>query len=291
MTSYIILYNPHAGGGYGEENARKIQRILPEADLDFVDITKIQDYRAFLEGLPPEKGLVLAGGDGTLNRFLNDTWGLTVKNSLFYFAAGSGNDFQRDVAEKHPDGLVPLDGYIQDLPRVRVQGREYRFLNGIGYGIDGYCCQEGDRLREKNQKAPNYTAIAIKGLLFHYKPTSAEITVDGERKTYKKVWLAPTMHGRYYGGGMMPTPNQNRLGCDKTVSTMVFHSSGKLKTLMIFPSIFQGKHIDHTKEVDILTGHTITVTFDRPTALQIDGETILDVTEYHVTTEKVPVSV
>lgn len=133
--------------------------------------------------------------------------------------------------------------------------------------------------------------IAIKGLLFHYKPTNAVIMVDGTEHSYKKVWLAPTMNGRYYGGGMMPTPNQNRLDPNQNVSTMVFHGSGKLKTLMIFPSIFQGKHIEHTKEVDILTGHTITVTFDRPTALQIDGETILGVTEYQVTTAKVPASV
>lgn len=282
MTSYTILYNPHAGGGHREENARKIQSILPEAELDFVDITRIQDYRAFLEGLPAEKGLVLAGGDGTLNRFLNDTRGLAIKNPLYYFASGSGNDFQRDVADVYPEGLVPLAAYIQGLPRVWVQGREHLFLNGIGYGIDGYCCQEGDRLREKKNKAPNYTAIAIKGLLFHYKPTGAEITIDGETKTYKKVWLAPTMHGRYYGGGMMPTPNQNRLSENRTVSTMVFHSSGKLKTLMIFPSIFSGTHIRHKNVVEVRSGHTITVRFDRPTALQIDGETILNVTEYRV---------
>lgn len=282
MKHYTILYNPLSGGGHGEENARKIRFLLPEAQLDFADITEIGDYRLFFQQLPPERTLILAGGDGTLNRFLNDTQGLVMECPLLYFAAGSGNDFQRDVAEVYPEGLVPLEGYIQGLPRVRVQGREYLFLNGIGYGIDGYCCQEGDRLREKKNKAPNYTVIAIKGLLFHYKPTGAEITVDGETKTYKKVWLAPTMHGRYYGGGMMPAPNQNRLSEDRTVSTMVFHSSGKLKTLMIFPSIFSGTHIRHEDVVEVRSGQDITVRFDRPTALQIDGETILNVTEYQV---------
>ena len=59
---------------------------------------------------------------------------------------------------------------------------------------------------------------------------------------------------------------------------MVMHGSGKLKTLMIFPSIFSGKHVEKTKNVTVLTGRDITVTFDRPVALQIDGETILGVT-------------
>lgn len=85
----------------------------------------------------------------------------------------------------------------------------------------------------------NYTAIAIKGLLFHYKPTNAVVTVDGETHSYRKVWLAPTMDGRFYGGGMMPTPGQNRLSPDGTVSTMVMFGAGKLKTLMVFLH-FQG---------------------------------------------------
>lgn len=36
----------------------------------------------------------------------------------------------------------------------------------------------------------------------------------------------------------------------------------------------------HRGCVDILEGHEITVEFDRPTALQIDGETIPGVTSY-----------
>ena len=36
-----------------------------------------------------------------------------------------------------------------------------------------------------------YTSIAINGLLFHYKPTSAVVTVDGKTDTYHHVCLAP----------------------------------------------------------------------------------------------------
>ena len=55
---------------------------------------------------------------------------------------------------------------------------------------------------------------------------------------------------------------------------------------MIFPSIFKGEHVKHTKQVEVLRGHEITVEFDRPTALQIDGETVLGVTSYTVKTGK-----
>ena len=150
------------------------------------------------------------------------------------------------------------------------------------YGIDGDCCEVGDSLRGKSEKPINYTAIAIKGLLFHYKPTKATITVDGVEHTYEKVWLAPTMHGRFYGGGMIPTPSQKREDNTK-LSVMVMYGKGKIKTLMVFPSIFKGEHVKHKDMVEVLSGRTIKVEFDKPTALQIDGETILGVTSYTAT--------
>ena len=61
---------------------------------------------------------------------------------------------------------------------------------------------------------------------------------------------------------------------------VIWHGSGKLKTLMVFPSIFKGEHVKHTECIDIVKADEVTVKFDKPCALQIDGETILGVTEY-----------
>lgn len=88
------------------------------------------------------------------------------------------------------------------------------------------------------------------------------------------------MNGRYYGGGMIPTPAQRRLNPDGTISTMAMYGKGKLKTLTVFPSIFKGAHIRHSEMVVVLTGHHIRVEFDHPT--QIDGETTPNVTSYEV---------
>ena len=162
-------------------------------------------------------------------------------------------------------------------------GTVHRFINGIGYGIDGYCCEKGDELRGKGDGEVNYTAIAIKGLLFHYKPTGATITVDGVEHRFEKVWLAPTMIGRYYGGGMMPTPEQDRLNADGEVSVMVYYGYGKLKSLVVFLSIFKGEHVKHGEMVAVLSGRNIKVRFDEPRPLQIDGETVSGVREYSVT--------
>ena len=280
MSIVHVLYNPFAGNGRGEESARKLTALLPEADLRFQAMTEIADYAAFLADIPAEETLLVCGGDGTLNRFVNDTDGLSFPNPVFYYACGSGNDFLHDLGKEPETTPFEITPYLKDLPTVTVQGKSYRFLNGVGYGIDGYCCEVGDKLRETSDKPVNYAGIAIKGLLFYYKPTNATIVVDGVSHTYRKVWLAPTMHGRFYGGGMMPTPGQDRLDPEKKLSVLVWHGSGKIPTLANFPAIFKGEHIKKSKMCEVLTGHEITVTFDAPVACQIDGETILGVTEY-----------
>lgn len=283
----FILYNPLAGNGTAKEAAERLAA-ASSAEAVLSTVTKITDYAAFFAGMTPEDTLTICGGDGTLNHFVNDTAGLDIPCEVFYLAVGSGNDFLRDL-DKTPDGTpVCITRYIKNLPVTEVKGKTYRFLNNVGYGIDGYCCEVGDELKAKSVKAINYTSIAIKGLLFHYKSKNAVITVDSKEYRFKKVWLAPTMKGRFYGGGMMATPEQDRLAEGGKLSVLVFHGSGRLHTLMVFPSIFKGEHVKHKKIVTVLSGYDVKVSFDAPAAVQIDGETIPDVMEY-TATAKAPV--
>ncbi len=279
---FTVLYNPNAGNNTAANKEADIRRRLSDDELTFYNMTEIDDYGAFFGELSADEAIIIVGGDGTLNRFINDGLRYCAERPIYYFAAGSGNDFLHDIGASTEDCPIRIDKYLKSLPTVTVNGKTYSFLNGIGYGIDGYCCEVGDELRGKSNKPVNYTAIAIKGLLFNYKPTNATVTVDGVSHRFKKVWLAPTMNGRFYGGGMMPTPAQDRLASERVVSTLVLFSAGKLKTLLVFPSIFTGEHVKHTKLARIFSGNNITVEFDRPTALQIDGETVTGVTSYTV---------
>lgn len=276
MIGYV-LYNKMAGCGDALESAQRLTGTLP-GTLKLIDVTQVSNYPVFLRGLEKDDYIVLAGGDGTLNHFINNTDGICFDNDVLYYPNGTGNDFAAELGYTKGSAPFSVKQYIKNLPVVEVKGKRHRFLNGVGYGIDGYCCEVGDELKKKPGKKVNYTLIAIKGLLLYYKPTAAKVTVDGHEYHYKKVWLVPTMHGKLYGGGMMPTPTQQRNS--GTLSTMIFHDVGKLRALMIFPSIFKGKHVSHEKAVQIFTGKQIRVEFDRPVALQIDGETVLQVSSY-----------
>ena len=290
---YVVLLNPLAGCGDRGSVRRKLAELLPADELTFEDATEIADLQGYLDGLGESTRIILAGGDGTLNRFVNTVDCDNLKRPVYLYAAGCGNDFYNDLCENIADYYsdAEVDGkslsrtstlfnrnhLIKNLPSVTVNGIDYKFVNGVGYGIDGYCCEVGDKLKAAGKKV-NYTSIAIKGLLFHFKPRNAVVTVDGVTAEYKGVWIAPTMNGRFYGGGMIPTPAQNRSG-DK-LSLCLMYGKGRLSTLMAFPSIFKGEHVKKENMVKILEGREITVKFDEPCAIQIDGETILDVKEY-----------
>ncbi len=279
MKKYFVLFNSLAGKS-GENEKFKELNFFNDKQVEFRDITTIGDYDSFFSGLNSEDAIVICGGDGTLNRFVNDI-NIFPVNDIYYYPTGNGNDFWRDLEDKNDKEPYKVNEYLASLPCVEVNGIKKYFINNVGFGIDGYCCEVGDKQKAENpEKKVNYTKIAVMGLLFNFKPVNAEIIVDGKSEKYEHVWLAPTMNGKFYGGGMMPTPSQNRMNSEGLLSVMVFHGKSKLKTLTIFPKIFKGEHIKYEKSVKILTGSRITVKFDRPTALQIDGETILNVTEY-----------
>lgn len=277
-----LFFNPSAKNGKAAEDLQLIKKTLDGQDVEIYAVTDIDDYVSVIDKIQPEDIVYIVGGDGTLNRFINDSTNLRILGDIFFYSAGTGNDFKHDVDPDNSLYRIRLNDYIRNLPTVTVGGVTYKFINGIGFGIDGYCCEEGDRQRAAGKQDINYSAIAVKGCLFRFKPCGADITVDGETRHYNKVWLAPTMFGKYYGGGMKVAPEQDRNNPQHTVTSVVIHETGRLKTLIRFAKIFSGEHTKYTDMVDIRTGHEVRVVFDRPCALQIDGETVRNVTEYTV---------
>ncbi len=284
MKQYI-LFNPKAGGGSTKEQFLSEPVLKAEGyENEPVDMTALSSYAGFFAALAAEDRVVVCGGDGTLHRFINDTDGIDIKNPVYYFPAGTGNDFYNDIKDREKGPLVYFTPYMQNLPKVTVNGKTERFLNNVGFGIDGYCCEVGDAQREKGVAKINYTSIAIKGLLGGFKRVTATVEFDGSKKVYKNVWLAPSMQGRFCGGGMMLAPDQDRLNPEHTVYLMIMFCPSKLKTVMVFPSVFKGEHVKHTEMVESFKAKKVHVVFDKPTAVQIDGETTKGVTEYYVET-------
>ena len=118
MKTYV-LYNPKAGSGAGKDAAMKLRAVCTE-ELEFRDITAIESYADFFDRIGPSAKVILAGGDGTLNRFLNDTAEAMLPNPIYYYAVGSGNDFLRDLGLEKGAEPVCIDLYRKKLPLVEA---------------------------------------------------------------------------------------------------------------------------------------------------------------------------
>lgn len=270
-----ILYNPLANGGHGTDGLKKLQAVFEAEEPASVDVTAV-DTGAFLRTLTKEDRVIVCGGDGTIHRLVNSLDGTVPAVPIYVWRFGTGNDFLRDVAEKTEDRVL-LNDHIRNLPVAEFHGQRRRFLNGCSLGVDAVVCamMEENRLHPKKS---SYAMTALQAFFRRYKPVSGRITVDGQTREYKDIWMAGTMHGHYQGGGMNFAPDQDRNGT--WLCSIVWHGTSALGTLLRFPTLLVGLHTRFKGICEIRFGHTVTVELDQPTTIQLDGEVMENIRSY-----------
>lgn len=275
-----ILYNPMAHQGNNDLNIVLKGETVDKPEIKKIDITAL-NVAEFVKELTEKDRLLIRGGDGTLHYFANQARGVEFPCRVFMIRSGTGNDFLNDIGQMNSADLIDIRDMLRDLPTVTFNDKELCFINGVGLGIDGAVCREVEAFKAKHpDKKANYTAIAAKELGFKYNRPSARITVDGVTRVYDKIWAVSTMKGRYYGGGMMIAPGQDRN--DGKLSVIIMHGGSRIKALSVFAQIKQGGHVKYEKMVEVLRGYDVKVEFDAVSDLQIDGEVYLDVKQYSV---------
>ena len=142
-----ILYNPLSNNKRGKKITNKL--LAKFSDAEMVDVTaveneKLREWCASRDKVQDQ--IYLVGGDGTLQRFANTVYGLELP-PVYFCAAGTGNDFLRDLGNEVKDGYAKVNQYITNLPLLTIGDKSLRFVNGIGYGLDGMVCELADKIR------------------------------------------------------------------------------------------------------------------------------------------------
>ena len=288
-----VLFNPKATHAVSEDYVRIAAN--KGDDAVYISILDITDMKGFFDTLKADDEVLLMGGDGTLGFFAGNLAGYEIHNHMEFIPAGSGNDFYNDVKtlsdlpgvdnkDDLHDGRVDLNAYVKDLPYVEYGTVRRTFVNGAGCGIDGEACYVGMKEHQRTGKPANYSLIAFRLALFGYRKNHAVITVDGKTVEFDDVWMVTTSNGRYFGGGVKIAPAQNRLNKDRTVTVVCLHKKSRLGTLARFRSLFTGDHVKRTDWCYVAEGKDVHVTFRYPCTLQIDGDTVPEVSEYAVKT-------
>lgn len=264
----ILLYNPLSRNGKDEGFITKIIADLEKTGrtVKSHSLLSITDVDLFIADCKPDDRVIIVGGDGTMNHLANRIYGMKIKQEIYMYRAGTGNDFVRSLRVK--DKLVPIRKYIERLPIAHYGNETRLFLNGVGVGLDGYVGQLVNTSKLKKNKF-NYFRHTLEGFI-KFRPIELEVTVDELHFKEKKVWLGSVMNGAYFGGGMKIAPKANR--SDDSLQLVIIKNIPKWLLFLIFPTIYLGWHTIFRSFVNVYRGKTITLTSSEGTHMQIDGD-------------------
>lgn len=222
--------------------------------------------------------LIGIGGDGTYHEILN---GLVGANNIILGAvcAGSGNDFKR--AYKQFESAGEIESFLknpiyllQDIGELKTGNSSIRFVNNSGIGFDATVAIAANESKVKNafNKVKlgklSYVYYLIK-CLFTFKPFDMIVEHDGVKTHYSKVWFVTASNQQYFGGGMKISPLSNTN--DNLLELTVVQNLNKYKLLLIFGTVFLGKH-NRFKEVIQLQSSEFIIHMQENYFMHADGE-------------------
>lgn len=275
-----ILYNGLSKSGKNQKNLDELIELVKKENKEYVmqNIIEVKDCHEFLQSVNEDDEAVIVGGDGTVHHVANQLKNhLPIKQNLYLYAAGTGNDFIRNIHQPIKQ-LVRINDYLNDLPTVNVKGEDWVFVNGAGIGVDALVCVGVNA--GNSEKKSTYAKVALKSFLT-YKPCDMDVEIDGEIHHFKKCWVCVAMNGECQGGGLKFAPGAEVDRVD--LDFLCLHNCGRLKIFLIFASLMSGgKHFKHKKNVFHKKARQIKVVSSKPLPLQKDGETVENVQEINI---------
>ena len=274
-----ILYNGLSKSGKNKKILDELIELVKKDNKEYEmrNIIEINCHE-FLKTINDDDEAVIVGGDGTVHHVANQLKDhLPIKQNLYLFAAGTGNDFIRNINQPVKQ-LVRINDYLKDLPTVTVNGEDWSFVNGAGIGVDAMVCLGVNAGNSESKSV--YTKVTLKSFLT-YKPCDMDVEIDGEMHHFKKCWVCVAMNGECQGGGLMFAPGAKVDVID--VDFLCLHNCGRLKTFLIFAHLMAGgKHLKFKKNVFYKKAKDIKVVSSEELPFQKDGETIDNVKEIRV---------
>lgn len=291
MEKIYFIVNPHAKNGSCREIWRNIEIELENQDIPYLAFfTEYPGHAQELaeslarkaEGTPAV--IAAVGGDGTLHEVVNGT--ASYPNiTVGFIPGGSGNDFSRgfSIPKKAVNALRLIvekpNTHTTEIDIGKIKHNELQetyFMNNMGVGFDAAVAKDSNESRMKqllNRFSLGrlvYVYILVKKLLT-FRTIPLEVTIDGKVYKYSNAWFVTVSNQPYYGGGMKIAPSA--LPDDGILDITVVHRISRLKLLLVFISVFWGKHTKF-QEVEQFTGKYITIESTGEVLAHADGEAI-----------------
>lgn len=272
MRKILFIINPVSGSGKGTQLIKEINEFMEKTEIEYsikisnrVGQIKELAKNGCLEGV---SDIIIVGGDGSVHEAIN---GMQLRKGIRFgiIPSGTGNDYARLIYKE-----MNLSYYLACIKRGRTVQVDIgsvnglRFINSCGVGIDSNILKDAEKYKNIAKGSAAYLLSTVKNLLF-FKAQKIIMTID-QQKITREIILVAISKGRYFGGGMMITPNAELN--DGQFEICVVNKISAVKLLMLFPSIFKGEHIHIKNTVEIFKGKMIKIeTVDKQLYFEVDG--------------------
>ena len=269
MKLFFIL-NPVAGKGKSIELIPLIKRICEKENVEYmIKLTPRVGGAEDTARWGIEKGyerIIAVGGDGTVHEVVNGIVG--SKAVLGVIPAGSGNDFVRSINDSKEAEQYILDTIYGKVKTIDLGICNDRyFINMASIGLDTQVAIGTQKTKKYFSGSLAYLVSALL-TIFSYKGWDLSIQIDGE-SFHTKTLLTAIANGKFYGGGVLPTPDAQLDDGYFDICHVDHMSKGKM--FRILPKYIKGKHKD-IKEVRLVRGKKIIISSNNPFPLNLDGE-------------------
>ena len=263
----LVIANPIAGRGYGEQVAREVvvglERLGVGAELFLT--AGPGDGRARVRCMEPEFDIVVSvGGDGTLREVFD---GLTDERTpVGVVPMGTANVLGLDLGlPRDVDRVIEVlcGGKTATLDMAKVNGHLSFLVTGIG--LDGMVVRELEARRTGPITKWSYVGAVLRARR-NYAPPELTVELDGELLdgTFGLCLIGNIIH---YGGVMKLSPD--RLLDDGRFEVYLFEQATPRRLISIAA---RGMLSDLRGACRVETAQRVRVTAEQPVPYQVDGD-------------------
>lgn len=282
---WVLILNPHAGGGKGAKDQSRIINHLKKNGFEF---------ETFVSGFPKHivsltknaiknghRKIIMAGGDGSLNEVVNGIFSQTeVPPEVITVAmipVGTGNDWIKTFGipnnyKKAVTRIIKGKTIRQDVGKISYEEKGSPavcfFANMAGFGFDAMVAEKANTLKNKGRSGILVYLQSLIASFIQFQIAKTRIVIDNE-EINELIFSASIGIGKYNGGGMMQAPGAVPNNGEFQVT--VIRKIGILGILRNIVGLYDGSFVKD-RRVSTHPAKHIKITSERSIAGEADGE-------------------
>lgn len=274
----LFIINKFSGTGYKPSVEGKIIQACSALKYECsIEFTTSRGHATTLAKMAVKNNfdcVFAVGGDGTVNEVAQGLMNSSVAMGIL--PKGSGNGLARHLGvSTRFDQALSLIGSDQTIPMDTLLVNDKVSVNVSGVGFDGHVA--GLFGTNGQRGLINYTRLVIKEFK-KYQEFEAELIIDGV--TFKrKAFLIAFANSSQFGNNARVAPLASV--CDQLMDISIVRKIPLVQSVGFASKMFSG-NLGKSRFVELLTGRQITVRFQHPVSLHIDGEGMDPLTELNI---------